>query len=153
MLISCFYGLKCKYFLYVVRHFHSRCCCYATCKRVAVMNHNLFFLLHPGVVSQVQQELTNSQPICKLATGDKAMTVLQTVTLLCKSCAFCCCLILILVKVVYQEVFTLASSIFFFRITNFSEFVSPVGKPYMWVQRISGLDFLPEELHVRNVGL
>lgn len=32
-------------------------------------------------------------------------------------------------------------------ITNFSEFVSPVGKPYMWVQRISGLDFLPEELH------
>ena len=42
---------------------------------------------------------------------------------------------------------------FFFRITNFSEFVSPVGKPYMWVQRISGLDFLPEELHVRNVGL
>ncbi|XP_074635104.1 THO complex subunit 5 homolog [Acropora palmata] len=32
-------------------------------------------------------------------------------------------------------------------ITNFSEFVAPVGKPYMWVQRISGLDFLPEELH------
>ena len=42
---------------------------------------------------------------------------------------------------------------FFFRITNFSEFVSPVGKPYVWVQRISGLDFLPEELHVRNDGL
>ena len=61
--------------------------------------------------------------------------------------------VLYLVKVVYQEMFTLASSIFFSRITDFSEFVASVGKPYMWVQRISGLDFLPEELHVRNVGL
>ena len=25
-----------------------------------------------------------------------------------------------------------------------------VGKPYMWAQRISGLDFLPEESHVRG---
>lgn len=32
-------------------------------------------------------------------------------------------------------------------ITTFTDFVSLVGKPYMWVQRICGLDFLAEELH------
>ncbi|XP_078361839.1 THO complex subunit 5-like isoform X2 [Oculina patagonica] len=32
------------------------------------------------------------------------------------------------------------------RIT-FADFVKPVGKPYMWAQRICGLDFLPEEVH------
>lgn len=32
-------------------------------------------------------------------------------------------------------------------ISSFSEFVALLGRPYMWVQRISGLDFLSEELH------
>ncbi|KAJ7387461.1 THO complex subunit 5 [Desmophyllum pertusum] len=32
-------------------------------------------------------------------------------------------------------------------VTTFAYFVSLVGKPYMWAQRICGLDFLPEELH------
>lgn len=31
--------------------------------------------------------------------------------------------------------------------TTFTDFVRFVGKPYMWVQRICGLDFLAEELH------
>ena len=37
-----------------------------------------------------------------------------------------------------------------FRITTFEDFVLLVGKPYMWAQRIGGLDFLPEESHVRQ---
>ena len=37
-----------------------------------------------------------------------------------------------------------------FRIKDFAEFVDKVGKPYMWAQRICGLDFLPEEIHVRG---
>jgi len=32
-------------------------------------------------------------------------------------------------------------------ITSFAEFVTLVGKPYMWAQRICGLDFLPEEIN------
>lgn len=32
-------------------------------------------------------------------------------------------------------------------ITTFEDFVQFVGKPYMWAQRIGGLDFLPEESH------
>ena len=34
--------------------------------------------------------------------------------------------------------------------TTFTDFVRLVGKPYMWVQRICGLNFLAKELHVRG---
>lgn len=50
----------------------------------------------------------------------------------------------------YHEKFNFLMSVwlFCFRITSFAEFVTLVGKPYMWAQRICGLDFLPEEINV-----
>ena len=49
-----------------------------------------------------------------------------------------------------QKLVAMLSWLHSFRITTFEDFVQLVGKPYMWAQRIGGLDFLPEESHVRR---
>lgn len=49
-----------------------------------------------------------------------------------------------------QKVVVMLTWLHSFRITTFEDFVKLVGKPYMWAQRIGGLDFLPEESHVRQ---
>lgn len=55
---------------------------------------------------------------------------------------------LVCVQKVVQDFANMLTLLYSFRITTFADFVKVVGKPYMWVQRICGLDFLPEELHV-----
>ena len=63
-------------------------------------------------------------------------------------------LLIFFFNAVYKIVYYLSSIrfdlILFFRMTTFTDFVRLVGKPYMWVQRICGLNFLTKELHVRG---